>query len=157
MRARSSGRVIGALCLHCASVICKLASQVKDITSFKEWLVETHGSTLESIMREGAECTAEKLAEYGGCEFRAGGTKGEYVATINAVADLRRAWRLALTPAWDVVSEWTLREPGKPRVPVPEAGVRAAITLACCLRWTAFALFLALGWCAVLRPTKTPL
>ena len=59
---------------------------------------------------------------------------------------------MALTPAWDVVSEWTLREPGKPRVPVPEAGVRAAITLACCLRWTAFALFLALGWCAVLRP-----
>ena len=122
------------------------------LKGFKEWLAETHGSTLESIMREGAECTAEKLAEYGGCEFRAGGTKGEYVATINAVADLRRAWRLALTPAWDVVSEWTLREPGKPRVPVPEAGVRAAITLACCLRWTAFALFLALGWCAVLRP-----
>ena len=56
---------------------------------FKEWLAETHGSTLESIMREGAECTAEMLAEYGRCEFdnalywlqrmvRGGGTKGEY-------------------------------------------------------------------------------
>ena len=35
---------------------------------------------------------------------------------------------------------------------MPEAGLRAAITLACCLHWTAFALFLAFGWCAALRP-----
>ena len=122
------------------------------LKGFKDWLAETEGSTLEATMREGAEYTAEKLADFGGCEFRAGGTKGEYVAAINAVGDLRRSWRRALTPAWDVVSEWSLREPGKSRVPVPEAGVRAAITLACCLHWTFFALFLAFGWCAVLRP-----
>ena len=103
-------------------------------------------------MRQGAEHTAETLADYGGSEFRAGGTKGDYVAAINAVCDLRRGWRRAMTPAWDVVSEWSLREPGKSRVPVPEAGLRAAITLACCLHWTAFALFLAFGWCAALRP-----
>ena len=57
----------------------------------------------EAIMRQGAEHTAETLADYGGSEFRAGGTKGDYVAAINAVCDLRRGWRRAMTPAWDVV------------------------------------------------------
>ena len=123
-----------------------------ELQRFKDWLTATQGTSLEATMQQGAEYTAETLADYGGSEFRAGGTKGDYVATINAVCDMRRGWRRAMTPAWDVVSEWSLREPGKPRAPVPEAGVRAAITLACCLRWTAFALFLAFGWCAALRP-----
>ena len=123
-----------------------------ELQRFKDWLTATQGTSLEATMQQGAEYTAETLADYGGSEFRAGGTKGDYVATINAVCDMRRSWRRAMTPAWDVVSEWSLREPGKPRAPVPEAGVRAAITLACCLRWTAFALFLAFGWCAALRP-----
>ena len=47
------------------------------LKGFKDGLAETQGSTLEAIMREGAEYTAEKLAEYGGSEFRAGGKKGE--------------------------------------------------------------------------------
>ena len=59
-----------------------------------------------------------------------------------------------MTEAWDVVSEWTLREPVRSRVPVPKAALRAALTLACCLRWTAFDLYLALGWCAALRPSE---
>ena len=76
---------------------------------YKDWLAATQGTTLEATMRQGAEHTAETLADYGGSEFRTGDTKGDYVAAINAVRDLRRGWRRAMTPAWDVVSEWSLR------------------------------------------------
>ena len=128
--------------------------RAKALDAYKRWLRDEWGVTLDEICLHGAEYTAYALAMYGIAEFKAGGTRGEYVAAINAVVDLHRGWRRAMTEAWDVVSEWTLREPVRSRVPVPKAALRAALTLACCLRWTAFDLYLALGWCAALRPSE---
>ncbi|CAE7400042.1 hypothetical protein AK812_SmicGene26794 [Symbiodinium microadriaticum] len=82
--------------------------------AFDEWLLETHGITLRSLLDapgDVSEKVANLLVGYGQALFRGGQPYYKYSETINAVAALKPSIRRSLTYAWDLAFAWLTEEP----------------------------------------------
>ena len=123
--------------------------------AFDEWLLETHGITLRSLLDapgDVSEKVANLLVGYGQALFRGGQPYYKYSETINAVAALKPSIRRSLTYAWDLAFAWLTEEPHCHHKAMPLGILLAVLSAALAWGWATEAALFGLAWAGLLRP-----
>jgi len=79
-------------------------------------------------------------------------SKNDFAETILAIVDPKRSLGRRMTPAWDLVLQWSMLEPPEHRLAMPPVVLMAFVLLSLSWGWPVFASFIALAWTAFLRP-----
>ena len=122
-------------------------------------------AALEVWLRDVLDCRIEVLAlsgfllglalkAFGMHLFRSGAPQYHFEDCINAVTDRFLHWRLHYTAAWRLLRRWRELEPGRCRVVLPAALMRAMVSLALLWGWTRWTALTLLGFAAMLHPTE---
>ncbi|CAE7306808.1 unnamed protein product [Symbiodinium necroappetens] len=123
--------------------------------AFDEWLLETHGISLRSLLDapgDVSEKVANLLVGYGQALFRGGQPYYKYSETINAVAALKPSIRRSLTYAWDLAFAWLTEAPHCHHKAMPLGILLAVLSAALAWGWAAEAALFGLAWAGLLRP-----
>ena len=109
------------------------------LTSFEAWL-QSHVSDLFLHMIVHAPCVCDALiAQYGRVQFSAGRPLYYYLLLITAVIREHSHLKHSLSLAWNVASNWRIKEPVVHRLPTPRALAKALFALSYLLGFERFA------------------
>ncbi len=72
----------------------------------------------------------EILRDYGQHMWETRQSCGDFKETITAVLEPRRDWKSMMVLPWDLVKEWSIKEPTDHTAPLPLAAIRAAVCVA---------------------------
>ena len=118
------------------------------MSMFSHWL-----AAVRSLSRNlDIEQADRMLAAYGHYCFTVEYSRLQFMETINAVVDLRRAWRRCLPQSWDVAWVWRGLVESHSHIPMPDFVFLAFCSLSLLWNWPDIVALLIGGFLGLLRP-----
>jgi hypothetical protein len=108
--------------------------------------------SLEAFLDLDIEQADRMLAAHGHYCFTVQHSRLQFMETINAVVDLRRAWRRCLPQSWDVAWVWRGLVESHSHIPMPDFVFLAFCSLSLLWNWPDIVALLIGGFLGLLRP-----
>ena len=120
---------------------------------FQSWVESNFAFSFDALAASGP-LLGIALKAFGVYLFRSDAPQYHFEDTLNAVGDRHSVHRSCFSDAWRLMTRWRQLEPGRSRLVVPAALLRAMAATAVLWGWTSFAGLLLLGFTAMLHPSE---